>query len=119
MSKSFKDISFLTEAWHFFQKEAMLSCNYNNTFCPVSDLTKIGDFTINSNIKQHIEYILKDSATTPASTGLPKIETQSILTQSPASGFDNLNQYALNPEKNTPLCIQVLRWAQEGKLNLN
>ena len=119
MSKSFEDISFLTEAWHFFQKESMKTCSINPGFSLVSGMSKLSDFTSAKSTKQNEEYLLDKEEIQPANKNLPQVKYQSTLTLSPASGFDKLNQLYTNSRKNTPLCIQVLRWAQEGKLNLN
>ena len=119
MSKSFEDISFLTEAWHFFQKEAMKTCSINPGFSPVSEMNKSFEFTTTSNTKQNEEYLLNKEEIQTSDKTLQQTKYQSTLTLSTASGFDKLNQFYTNSRKNTPLCIQVLRWAQEGKLNLN
>jgi len=117
MSKSFNDISFITEAWHFFQKENMKDCSCSSTFTPVPNANKTDSLSTEKRIEQNKNYLLNKEELHPKNLLQPK--RQSTLTLSPASGFDKLNQYYTSPRKNTPLCIQVLKWAQEGKLNLN
>ena len=119
MGKSFEDISFLTEAWHFFQKENMRTCSCKPSFSPVSEFTKTAGLASTGSTKQNDKYFLNNEETRITNKNSLQTKYQSTLTLSPASGFDKLNQYSNSPRKNTPLCIQVLKWAQEGKLNLN
>ena len=119
MSKSFEDISFLTEAWHFFQKEMMKPSRFT-AFKPVSEFTEVKGFTASNSTESTIEPILntQDINLEFSYKNLVQTTAQSQLTLTPASGFDRLNQLK-NPQINSPLCIQVIKWAQEGKLNLN
>lgn len=120
MSKSFEDIGFLAEAWRFYQKEMMRGSSIDNSFIPVSKYSSVSDTTATNNTKT-INQPTWNNSTRSQSTNnsLSKTVPQSPTTLTLASGFDKLNHHCMDPRKNTPLCIQILKWAQEGKLNLN
>jgi hypothetical protein len=119
MSKSFEDTSFLTEAWHFFQKEMMNNSCKSPDFHPVPEFVKISELST-INYSNHSDDNNTDE-TLLFTTNNNAIQTkpQSQATLIPSSGFDKLHQYYRDPQENTPLCVQVLKWAQEGKLILN
>ena len=120
MSKSFEDIGFLTEAWHFYQKEMMRNSSVDHNFVPVSKLSKVSEITVTNNTKSKDQPIWNNNTHSQSTNNsLTKTIPQSPTTLTLASGFDKLNQHYKDPRKNTPLCIQILKWAQEGKLNLN
>lgn len=121
MSKSFEDNTFLTEAWHFFQKEMMRKSSKNPVYVPVSGFAEVADIKVTKSTKTAGKSIWNNTETLSYSTNKNLIQTmpQSLTPLTPTSGFDKLNQFSEDPRKYTPLCTQILKWAQEGKLNLN
>jgi len=122
MSRSFDEITFLAEAWRFYQKEQM-----KEDATGMIDIYPVSDFAGNflpkdeNSTKQTAKLALNNPETcqhfTNKSSPHTNPQTQKIPTLT--SGFGQLNLHNNNSGSGTPLCIQILKWAQEGKLNLN
>jgi len=120
MCYTYNEICYLTEAWHFYQKERMkkshddfvlepFSNNNKNSSQQTNNLNKL-----NGHKKTTYKNILSDTNKNPQQV---KAQTQTITT--PASGLTTQNPLINNFRKSIPLRIQVLKWAQEGRLILN
>ena len=120
MSYSFDDITFLTEAWHFYQKKMMMNLAGKPDVHPISKPTIPSGF-VTTNRKKHPEELIWNNNESPIFTNKSSQQTkpQVLKIRPPASSFGTLSQHYRDPLKSTPLCIQILKWAQEGKLNLN
>jgi hypothetical protein len=117
MSKSFDDTSFLAEAWHFYQYEMMKEADAHFAANPACGFISNTNTSATGNIKTNEDDGLTKnvSPTNPSKEYLPQTANQPQTTIAPVKTI----QYNKHTKKCNSLSYQVLKWAQEGKLNLN
>ncbi len=122
MSKYFGELTFLNEALHLYQTE-LLKTNHvykQKSQAAYSTVEKLYSKETYSGNQLRIATIdVGDQNSQPANQDALHSVPQKSNTRTLASGFGNLLQSNCNFTETTPFCIQILKWAQEGKLCLN
>lgn len=120
MCYTYNEICYLTEAWHFYQKERMKKSYDDFVLDSSTKEDKNSGLKINdlNQFSKHTRATYKNISNNTKKNPLQaKAQTQTITT--PSSGLTKQNQLSSNSGKSIPLRIQVLKWAQEGRLILN
>ncbi|MCF6169908.1 MAG: hypothetical protein L3J31_03660 [Bacteroidales bacterium] len=122
MSCSFAEMTFLAEAWRFFQKEQMKEDSSRKLNIHVLTGFAGGAFSkgvirANQGRSVPLNYGQTDPPPTNKSAFQANSLPQKTLVLSNEPGSQNL--YCNNSNNSTPFCIQILKWTMEGQFHLN
>ncbi len=122
MSRAFDEITFLAEAWRFYQKEQMKNdATRKMDIYPVSDLHGGSASMAAKNTIRDGKSVMNDNETYQHFTNKSSLQSNALprKTLIVNNVIDKLNSHCYDNGNSTPFCIQILKWTMEGQFNLN